>query len=111
MTGLRSTLHAAVLALNSNQQAKISDAVSADSDNDGLTDTLEGYWCTDPTTRTADFDGVKDGAEVTVLKKWMNNELRSFRLRIGQTIPGLAARNHWLYRFGQGLCARPGGDL
>ena len=35
-----------------------------DSDADGLTDTQEGWWCTDPLKVDSDGDGTSDGSEV-----------------------------------------------
>lgn len=49
-----------------------------DSDNDGLTDDQEAWWCTDPAKADSDFDGTKDGAEVTALKAWLNNETAQY---------------------------------
>ncbi len=72
---LRANLRAALRSLDAPAQATLADAVSADSDNDGLNDTLEGYWCTNPQVADSDFDGVSDGEEVARLKAWMNNEL------------------------------------
>ncbi|MDQ7030386.1 MAG: thrombospondin type 3 repeat-containing protein [Ardenticatenia bacterium] len=68
-------LRAIIRNLKPAQQAFLLTAQSADSDNDGLNNTLEGYWCTDPNRADTDFDGTNDGDEVAALKAWMNNEL------------------------------------
>ena len=67
-------LRAALATLSTAQRAFLGAAVSSDSDGDGLNDTLEGYWCTDPTKADSDLDGTNDGDEVAALKAWMNNE-------------------------------------
>jgi len=48
-----------------------------DNDADGLTDTQESWWCTNPNDRDSDGDGRQDGAEIQVLKDWMANRLAS----------------------------------
>ncbi|GIV80148.1 MAG: hypothetical protein KatS3mg050_4542 [Litorilinea sp.] len=68
-------LRTALASLTAAQQAFLAAAEDVDGDNDGLTDTAEGWWCTDPARADTDFDGVNDGDEVAALKAWMNNEL------------------------------------
>ncbi len=68
-------LRAALHSLDGRQRAFLAAAVSADGDGDGLNDTLETYWCTDPNRADTDFDGVNDGDEVAALKDWMDNKL------------------------------------
>ena len=71
----RANLRTALQDLSSEQQTFLLAATSVDTDNDGLNDTLEGYWCTDPVRADTDFDGVNDGTEVQRLKDWMDNKL------------------------------------
>ncbi len=51
----------------------VAELPSVDSDNDGLTDTQEGWWCTNPNLADSDSDRTSDGAEVQALKDWMGN--------------------------------------
>lgn len=44
-----------------------------DNDADGLTDTQEAWWCTDPNYVDSDGDGVTDGTEVIYLRDWLSN--------------------------------------
>ena len=74
-TDIRANLRAALQDLSSEQQTFLLAATSVDTDSDGLNDTLEGYWCTDPARADTDFDGVNDGTEVQRLKDWMDNKL------------------------------------
>ena len=74
----RQTLRAAMQALDTQQRGVLSQAATVDSDNDGLTDDQEGWWCTDATKPDSDFDGTKDGAEVAALNAWMNNQRAAY---------------------------------
>jgi hypothetical protein len=47
---------------------------SLDDAADGLTNTQEQWWCTDPLNADSDGDGVGDGDEVQALREWMANE-------------------------------------
>lgn len=69
------TAEAGALAQNitSQQQASLSALAGVDSDGDGLSDTQEGWWCTDPSRSDSDGDRVNDGAEVQALKDWLAN--------------------------------------
>ncbi|MEM7532139.1 MAG: CARDB domain-containing protein [Chloroflexota bacterium] len=71
LTNLRS----AVQHLTSAQKQEITAIEETDSDGDGVTDTVEGFWCTDPSRADTDFDGTDDGEEIARLKAWMNNEV------------------------------------
>lgn len=51
--------------------AQILAATAIDSDGDGLNDTEEGWWCTDPNNADSDNDKVKDGDEVNALRDWI----------------------------------------
>jgi hypothetical protein len=51
--------------------AQILAATAVDSDNDGLNDTEEGWWCTNPNLADSDNDRVNDGAEVNALREWI----------------------------------------
>lgn len=46
-------------------------ATVIDTDGDGLDDTEEGWWCTDPANADSDNDKVKDGDEVNALRDWI----------------------------------------
>ena len=70
----RTALQTTMQALTAAQQATIAAAATADGDNDGLTDDQEGFWCTDLTRPDSDFDGTSDGAEVSAIKAWLNNQ-------------------------------------
>ena len=65
----RQQLHAAMDALTPEQMAALGDSFSIDDDGDGLTNTEEAWWCTDPMNPNSDGDvqGYTDGQEVTAL--------------------------------------------
>ncbi len=67
-------LRAALAALAPEQQAGVAASPSVDQDGDGLTDTQEGWWCTDAADDDTDDDGKSDGAEIQALKDWLHNE-------------------------------------
>ncbi len=46
---------------------------SVDDDADGLTNTQEEWWCTDPLNPDSDGDGTNDGDEVQAAKDWLGN--------------------------------------
>ncbi len=60
-------------ALTPEQQSALVTLTELDSDGDGLTDTEEGWWCTNPNQADSDGDGANDGAEVTAAKDWLAN--------------------------------------
>jgi len=66
-------LRAALQSLTVEQQAGIMSMTSLDSDGDGLTDTEEYWWCTDPLNSDSDGDGISDVAEAQAAKDWLNN--------------------------------------
>lgn len=66
-------LRAAVQALTPEQAAGVAGLISNDTDGDGLTNTQESWWCTDPAVADTDNDGRTDGAEIQALKDWMAN--------------------------------------
>ena len=66
-------LRAALAALSPERQAALADAISPDDDADGLTNTQEQWWCTDPGDDDTDDDGATDGAEIADLKDWLAN--------------------------------------
>ncbi|MGB9872763.1 MAG: hypothetical protein ACPLYD_14045, partial [Anaerolineae bacterium] len=61
------------LSLTPEQMAGVAALSSVDDDADGLTNTQEQWWCTDPLNPDSDGDGVKDGDEVAALKDWLAN--------------------------------------
>lgn len=65
-------------AITPSQQEAIGTLAATDSDNDGLTDTQEGWWCTDPANANSDNLGPNDGAEVNALKAWLANETSGY---------------------------------
>lgn len=56
--------------LSSQHLAEIAAIGGVDSDGDGLSDTAEGWWCTDPNNPDSDGLGTPDGVEVEALKDW-----------------------------------------
>ena len=50
---------------------------SVDDDADGLTNTQEAWWCTDPLDTDTDDDGRTDGAEILALENWIVNKSAS----------------------------------
>ncbi len=56
----------------------IASGIGVDSDGDGLTDTEEGWWCTDPLNPDSDNDGISDGVEVQQAKDWLANRRSSY---------------------------------
>ncbi|MFZ4664051.1 MAG: hypothetical protein ACOYNY_44040, partial [Caldilineaceae bacterium] len=71
----RAELRAYLQQLEETQLATITQSASVDTDNDGLTDDQEIWWCTNTQRGDSDFDGTDDGAEVNKLKAWMNHQL------------------------------------
>jgi len=55
------------------QLAGIQALPGVDNDADGLTDTQESWWCTDPNNPDTDSDGRNDGVEIQAIKDWMTN--------------------------------------
>jgi hypothetical protein len=55
------------------QLAGIQALPGVDNDADGLTDTQESWWCTDPNNGDSDSDGRSDYAEIQAIKDWMAN--------------------------------------
>lgn len=55
------------------QLAGIQALPGVDNDADGLTDTQESWWCTDPNNGDSDSDGRSDFAEIQAIKDWMAN--------------------------------------
>lgn len=49
------------------------DLVTIDDDDDGLTNTQESWWCTNPLDADSDDDGISDGDEIQILKDWLTN--------------------------------------
>ncbi len=62
------------LTLTVEQASAVSALASVDDDGDGLTNTQELWWCTDPLDADTDDDGKTDGTEVGVLKAWLGNQ-------------------------------------
>ena len=62
-------LRALLPTLTTEQIASIGGVTSVDTDGDGLTDTEEAWWCTDPNNPNTDVDaqGYTDGQEVTAV--------------------------------------------
>ena len=63
----------AMQALSPEQLAGIAALTSLDDDGDGLTNTQESWWCTDPADDDSDGDGATDGEEVQAAKHWLDN--------------------------------------
>ncbi len=60
------------------QQTTLPDPDSLDDDADGLTNTQEQWWCTDPFNADSDGDGTSDGNEVQALQEWLGNQRGSY---------------------------------
>ncbi len=71
------------------QAAEIAQLLAVDDDADGLTNTVEEWWCTDPLNSDSDTDGVSDAAEVDALKAWLRNETASFPASSKPSLVGL----------------------
>lgn len=56
----------------------VSELTSLDDDADGLTNTQEQWWCTDPLNPDSDGDGAKDGVEVQAVKDWLSNKTAGY---------------------------------
>ncbi|HIQ05139.1 MAG TPA: hypothetical protein EYH31_05515, partial [Anaerolineae bacterium] len=69
----RAELRAAMRGLTAEQKAGLAALSSVDDDGDGLTNTQESWWCTDPMNPDSDGDGTNDGDEVQALKDWLAN--------------------------------------
>ncbi|RMD61822.1 hypothetical protein D6833_07715, partial [Candidatus Parcubacteria bacterium] len=68
----------AMAALSDEQRAALRAAAGNDDDADGLTNTQEAWWCTDPASPDSDNDGVSDGDEVSAAKAWLNHWTDSY---------------------------------
>lgn len=69
------------------QAVGVADSASVDDDADGLTNTQEQWWCTDPLNPDSDGDGANDGDEVQAAKDWLGN-LRSSYPSTGKPFAG-----------------------
>jgi len=61
------------VSLTPEQRAGLAALTSVDDDADGLTNTQEQWWCTDPLNPDSDGDGTNDGDEVQAAKDWLGN--------------------------------------
>jgi hypothetical protein len=66
-------LEVIVAGMTAEQQSGILAFPGVDNDADGLTDTQETWWCTDPNNPDSDGDGTTDGMEVNLAKQWLSN--------------------------------------
>lgn len=62
-----------IRSLSPIQIALAAEASSIDDDADGLTNTQEGWWCTNPDVPDTDNDGITDGEEIQIIKDWVGN--------------------------------------
>ena len=74
----RQSVQASIKLLSPEQVAGITTLVGVDSDGDGLTDTQESWWCTDPLNTDSDMDGASDGVEVQQAKDWLGNKRATY---------------------------------
>lgn len=72
-----SQLQAVIDGFSAEQLSAVQALPGVDNDADGLTDTQEGWWCTDPNNPDSDLDGRKDGDEIQTIKDWMANKRAS----------------------------------
>jgi hypothetical protein len=66
------------IVLSPEQTSAITSLTSLDDDGDGLTNTQEQWWCTDPLNADSDNDGAQDGVEVQSAKNWLANLAASY---------------------------------
>jgi hypothetical protein len=66
------------IVLSPEQTAAVTSLTSLDDDGDGLTNTQEQWWCTDPLNADSDSDGAQDGVEVQSAKNWLGNLAASY---------------------------------
>lgn len=64
----------AARSLSAAQRAGLAELPSLDDDGDGLTNTEESWWCTDPLNPDSNGNGVSDGESVARLLQWLRNE-------------------------------------
>ena len=70
--------------LSARTKLKLAAEVAPDSDGDGLTDTQEMEWCTNPNLADSDRDRTSDKAEIDMLQQWMQHRVE----RTSNTIKG-----------------------
>lgn len=75
----REQLVSEMVALSDNQKLALASFTSDDADGDGLTDTEEGWWCTNPHSADTDGDGTTDGDEVAQLLAGNNADGKPFQ--------------------------------
>lgn len=66
-------LKAAIAGLDVEQANALATLAAVDDDADGLTNTQEQWWCTNPLNPDSDNDGKTDGAEIQIAKDWVAN--------------------------------------
>ncbi len=104
------SLRAAIAALTPEQIAATASSISVDDDADGLTNTEEAWWCTDPLNPNSDGDasGYTDGQEVTALLDFTLS--RSVRWGYGPPFGPPAAWPNFNNRDGTGVKVCNDGD-
>ncbi|MDP9351744.1 MAG: hypothetical protein M3P51_09430, partial [Chloroflexota bacterium] len=80
-TGALATMDQAVASLSTQQLSGIASLTSVDDDGDGLTDTQESWWCTNPRNPDSDGDRVSDGVEVNRLRQGNTTDGPPFQAR------------------------------
>ncbi len=103
-------LRAAVQSLTPEQIAATASSISVDDDADGLTNTEEAWWCTDPLNPNSDGDasGYTDGQEVTALLDFTLS--RTVRWNYGPPFGPPAAWPNFNNRDGTGVNVCNDGD-
>ena len=69
LLGLRQSLK----SMRADERADLAALEADDDDSDGLSNTQEEFWCTNPLTSDSDRDGASDWEEVRDAKDWLGN--------------------------------------
>ncbi len=110
LTSMVASLHAALSTLTPEQIAGAASSISVDDDADGLTNTEEAWWCTNPLNPNSDGDasGYTDGLEVAALLDFTLS--RTVRWNYGPPFGPPAAWPNFNNRDGTGLNICNDGD-
>lgn len=74
LASARQSLRAAMQTLTADQMSVLATATSADGDLDGLTNTQESWWCTNPANPNSNpISSLNDGRKVQQARDWVGN--------------------------------------